>query len=195
MGISIFGSEAFIADSGNNRIQIVRQFHSPFEMVIQWARCIFLYGFSPNRICHSSSGNIIVSSLTGGFRILEYSGQILKMVDEYPPIRGICSDAEIYLSGSGFDVAGVFNQKGELLYTLDREETDSEPFPCGICKDRRGNILIADENRRIVSITSRYGTLIKQVPVGCEVRYLSVYGNKLMVASAYEVMMFTRLVK
>ena len=144
----------FVADSGNNRIQVlnsnftyahsITQFNLPYDVSLDSDGCVYV----------TEWGNHCIKKLaTTGEYITRFGsrgsapGQLL-----FPSSLTINNNL-VYVIEEGNNRVSVFDKKGTFLHCFGKRESGEGEFdrPCGITTDTFGNLYVSDSgNNRIV---------------------------------------------
>lgn len=165
-GICVRGSELLVANTCDQRIQILSREYQPIAEVV-------FQDTSPTALCFSSKGKLLVimddntiyamdlgtDSTKDNKTLVDYSGTIKYLND-------ICCNSmgEIICSTTD-DTIEIFSENGDLLRCIGSRGDGPDQFivPSGVCVDENDNIFVADCGNRRISIFTPDGIPIQQI--------------------------------
>lgn len=182
--ICVSGSEVFVFDSENNRIQIFDQDYKPIRSIST--------GFANScAICVSKQGNILLANVHRYITVLNQEGRLIKIIGSlgvkdspFVSIDDICINSrdEIIVVEQYVHRVQIFNQDGLFLQSFGSCGNYPEQFfhPRAICVDRQDNILVADEQNYRISIFNSRGVPIRQIRTLGPPTKICVWGRKIV---------------
>lgn len=166
LGICIVGDrDIWIADSGNNRIQVFNLEYKPIKSIRTGVH-------KPKLICATKSGQVIVSTFGSEILHVDQDGHIIRTWSytqdqgTFPDGISCNSKGQVLVSVCHGHKILIFNEDGKLLHGFgSRGDGPGElKCPSAVCVDCRDNIFVADNGNHKISIFTPEGIPIQQIP-------------------------------
>jgi DNA-binding beta-propeller fold protein YncE len=157
-----------VADTGNNRVQVVDVLGNTAKVIKRWG--FKIKGFNnPRDISVSSIGNIYVTDwgnhcvqvFNSDFKFVKRLGK--KGIGKGEFINPITLthdlDDKLYVSDFKNHRVQVFNPEGEFLFSIGEKGKGLGQFrhPVGLALDSKGNLFVADRNNHRVNVFTNDG--------------------------------------
>ena len=160
--------EILVADEGNHRIQQLNVQTGNFMKSFGKKRSGDGEFMNATSVCITSDGRFIVVADFNNSRIQVFTmdGEpVFKFGDNGPerldhPTHCVCYEEKFFVTDRNNNCVKVFDGKGQFLYKFGEKGNGNEQFyfPCGLCVDKYGNLLVCDPGNGRIQQFSLEGT-------------------------------------
>ena len=193
MGIFTRGSNVFVSDHGNKRIQVYNHDYNP-------SSSIDLGSYYPSDICGSRQGNILVTTHRPGFLIMDPNGTVIREVtlagnEILGHSYGIATNSldQIVVSDTWNHKILIFEKDGNFISPFGSRGRNTSQFESvyGIYIDQQDNIFVSDFGNSRVSIFSHDGMPIDQISTNGHSRVSCVIGRRLFIGCEENILIYS----
>ena len=160
--------EILVADEGNHRIQQLNVQTGNFMKSFGKKRSGDGEFMNATSVCITSDGRFIVVADFNNSRIQVFTTDgepVFKFGDNGPerldhPTHCVCYEEKFFVTDRNNNCVKVFDGKGQFLYKFGEKGNGNEQFyfPCGLCVDKYGNLLVCDPGNGRIQQFSLEGT-------------------------------------